>query len=154
MSYKKDPVIVKRNKFGNYEHEGTRFLLSRATQKVYGKQKSDGSVASLTKKDIEVCKSMGFYFDLEPIHEMGNLSATSQSAPVPCPQRSESMAENAHNSGNQKIACIVCMENEVNCQIFPCNHVSTCVSCCEKLSACPSCRREITNRTKVFIQHA
>ena len=57
---------VKKNKFNNYEHEGTGFLFNRETQKVYGKQKNDGTVAPLTAEDVEACRSMGFEFDLPP----------------------------------------------------------------------------------------
>lgn len=55
---------------------------------------------------------------------------------------------------NDKIACIVCMENEVDCLITPCGHISTCTSCSARLSFCPSCRGNIDSRTKIYIQHA
>jgi Zinc finger, C3HC4 type (RING finger)/Zinc knuckle len=59
-----------------------------------------------------------------------------------------------HNVKNDKIACIVCMENDVDCQISPCGHASTCMSCCTRLNFCPSCRGKINSRTKIYIQHA
>lgn len=57
---------VTKNKHGNYEHDGTGFLFDRDTQKVYGKQKSDGSVAQLTVEEIETCRSMGFECVISP----------------------------------------------------------------------------------------
>lgn len=57
---------VKKNKFGNYAHEGTGFLFNRETQKVFGRQKPDGSIAPLVAEDIEACRSLGFSFDLPP----------------------------------------------------------------------------------------
>lgn len=61
------PVFtVKKNKFGNYAHEGTGLLFERDTQKVFGRQKPDGSIAPLVAEDIETCRSMGFSFNLPP----------------------------------------------------------------------------------------
>lgn len=57
---------VKKNKFGNYAHEGTGFLFNRETHKVFGRQKPDGSIAPLVAEDIEACRSLGFSFDLPP----------------------------------------------------------------------------------------
>ena len=71
----------------------------------------------------------------------------------PFAQKREEVQGEAHNTENKKIACIVCMENDIDCQIAPCHHVNTCFSCCERLTVCPSCRAQITGRTKIFIQH-
>jgi len=55
-------IEVRRNKFGNYEHQGSGLVLDRTSGKVYGKQNSDGSIEELTEEDIELCKSIGFKF--------------------------------------------------------------------------------------------
>lgn len=57
---------VKKNQWGNYAHEGTGFIFDRKTHNVFGRQKSDGTVAQLTAEDIESCKSLGFSYTLPP----------------------------------------------------------------------------------------
>ena len=51
---------VRMNKWRNYEHEGTGFVIDRNTQMVYGIQKSDGTVTQLTAEDLEACHALGF----------------------------------------------------------------------------------------------
>jgi hypothetical protein len=59
------PVLsVQKNRFGNYAHEGTGFLFDKKSQKVFGRQKPDGSIVSLTAEDVETCRSMGFDFEM------------------------------------------------------------------------------------------
>ena len=55
-------IQVRRNKFDNFEHEETSFLFNNKTQKVYGKQKKDGSVSDLTPKDIDLCNQYKFSY--------------------------------------------------------------------------------------------
>ena len=55
-------IEVRRNKFGNWEHQGSGILIDRDTRKAYGKQEQDGSVSPLTEEDIELCKSIGFKY--------------------------------------------------------------------------------------------
>ena len=62
---------VRQNKFRNYEHEGTGFLFDRATRKVYGRQKNDGSIAQLTIEDIEKCHNLGFDYQI-PVNLTSN----------------------------------------------------------------------------------
>ena len=57
-------IEVRRNKFGNWEHQGSGILIDRDTRKAYGKQQSNGSVVPLTSEDIELCKSIGFKYVL------------------------------------------------------------------------------------------
>lgn len=61
---KKPTIIIKRNKFDNYEHKETGFLFTNddKTQKVYGKQNADGTVSDLTPEDINICNK--FKFDI------------------------------------------------------------------------------------------
>ncbi len=57
-------IEVRRNKFGNWEHQGSGILIDRDTRKAYGKQEQDGSVSPLTDEDIELCKTIGFKYIL------------------------------------------------------------------------------------------
>jgi hypothetical protein len=57
-------IEVRRNKFGNWEHQGSGILIDRDTRKAYGKQQSNGSIGPLTSEDIELCKSIGFKYVL------------------------------------------------------------------------------------------
>jgi len=61
----KIPVIqIKRNSHGNYEHADTNFVLNNTTKKIYGKQNGDGSIAELTKEDIDLCHKYKFDYDI------------------------------------------------------------------------------------------
>jgi hypothetical protein len=55
-------IEVRRNKFGNWEHQGSGILIDRDTRKAYGKQNNDGSVSPLTSEDICLCKTVGFKY--------------------------------------------------------------------------------------------
>lgn len=55
-------ILAARNKFGNYEHGETGFLFCRDTHKVYGRQNRNGTIAKLTIKDYEKCRSLGVDF--------------------------------------------------------------------------------------------
>jgi len=59
----KVPTIqITRNKFGNFEHSETHFVLDNKTQKVYGKQNDDGSISELTVGDINLCNKYKFSY--------------------------------------------------------------------------------------------
>jgi len=64
-------IEVRRNKFGNWEHQGSGILIDRDTRKAFGKQNADGSVSPLTSEDIDLCKSIGFKYVL-PDNIMSN----------------------------------------------------------------------------------
>lgn len=52
----KTPTLnVRRNGFGNFEHQSTGLVLDPQTKCVFGKQMEDGSVADLTPDDIDQC---------------------------------------------------------------------------------------------------
>lgn len=61
---KVDPIALHRNKFGNFEHPETGFIFHEKTEKVFGKQNPDGSIASLTVDDINICNKYKFGFDI------------------------------------------------------------------------------------------
>jgi hypothetical protein len=59
----KIPVIeIKKNRFGNYEHSESALLYDHKTEKIYGKQNPDGSIAKLTKEDINTCNKYKFSY--------------------------------------------------------------------------------------------
>jgi len=49
-------VLIRRNKFNNYEHPESSFIFDNDTKTIIGKQKSDGSIEELSHEDIEKCK--------------------------------------------------------------------------------------------------
>jgi hypothetical protein len=57
-------IEVSRNKFGNFEHFESSFVFDQKTQKVYGKQKPDGSIDELTEEDIDLCNKYKFTYNL------------------------------------------------------------------------------------------
>lgn len=48
-------VPIRKNKFGNMEDPKTSFVFDRKTKKVIGKQLENGTIAELTKDDINIC---------------------------------------------------------------------------------------------------
>ena len=57
-------VNIRRNLFNNYEHAETSFIFDESTHSVVGKQINDGTIRSLTAKDIETCKEYNFKFNI------------------------------------------------------------------------------------------
>ena len=55
-------IHLKRNKFENFEHPETSFVFNNKTQKVYGKQNTDGSISKLTTEDIDICNKYKFSY--------------------------------------------------------------------------------------------
>lgn len=53
-------ILVKRNKFGNYEHLESHLILDKEDKVVIGKQLDDGTIADITDEDIEICKKYKF----------------------------------------------------------------------------------------------
>jgi len=60
---KVEPLSLRRNKFGNFEHLDTSFVFNQKTA-VYGKQNADGSIAPLTVEDINICNKYKFTFEI------------------------------------------------------------------------------------------
>lgn len=54
-------IVIKKNKFGNYEHMAT-CLLFNEDKKVFGVQRENGEIAELTDDDIEACKQYKFAY--------------------------------------------------------------------------------------------
>lgn len=57
-------IEVRRNKFGNWEHQGSGILIDRDTRRAFAKQNPDGTTSPLTAEDIDLCKSIGFKYVL------------------------------------------------------------------------------------------
>lgn len=67
-------VQIKRNKFDNFIHEETSLVFNNKTQKVYGKQNPDGTVADLTPEDIDLCNKYKFsYYIPDNLDKKSNL---------------------------------------------------------------------------------
>lgn len=57
-------ISIRKNAFGNYEHSGTSFLFDDKTRKVIGKQNDDGTIANLTRDDMDTCNKYKFCFEI------------------------------------------------------------------------------------------
>tara|TARA_Y100001972_G_C7607993_1_gene304745 strand:+ start:63 stop:665 length:603 start_codon:yes stop_codon:yes gene_type:complete len=57
-------IIIKKNKFDNYEHEQTGFVFNKTTKCVIGKQSNNGDILQLDDDDIEICKQYKFKFNI------------------------------------------------------------------------------------------
>ena len=57
-------IKIRKNKFGNYEHSDTKFILDKDTQKVIGLQNDNGSIDPLTEAHVDLCNKFKFAYDL------------------------------------------------------------------------------------------
>ena len=55
-------IIIKKNKYGNYEHEETHFIFNKDTHTVIGVQNDNGDVSPLKIEDINVCNKYQFEY--------------------------------------------------------------------------------------------
>jgi len=53
---------INKNNFGNFEHKESGLVFDNKTQKVYGRQNSDGTVSELTHEDINICNKYKFLY--------------------------------------------------------------------------------------------
>jgi hypothetical protein len=56
-----ETLRLKKNKFGNYEHQTTGFVFDPQTKEVFGRQQEE-TVSVLTLDNIETCKQLGFRY--------------------------------------------------------------------------------------------
>jgi hypothetical protein len=56
-------ITITKNKFGNYEHNPTKFVFNKTSKIVIGKQEGD-KIISLTEADIEICNQYKFKYTL------------------------------------------------------------------------------------------
>ena len=57
-------ILIRRNKFNNYEHPETSLIFDNETKLVIGKQKDDGTIDQLTEDDIDQCNAFKFKFKI------------------------------------------------------------------------------------------
>ena len=55
---------IRKNKWNNYEEKNTGFVFNPSTEEVVGRQMADGTIATLTLNDIELCKANGFAYQI------------------------------------------------------------------------------------------
>lgn len=55
-------IVIKKNNFGNYEHNPTKLVFNKATKTVIGKQMDNGDIIELTSEDIDLCNEFKFKF--------------------------------------------------------------------------------------------
>lgn len=58
-----EPILIKRNKYGNFEHLDTGFVFSSETKKIIGKQQEDQIITSLSIQDMEQVYRYHFTLD-------------------------------------------------------------------------------------------
>jgi hypothetical protein len=64
LSEKKEIIQIQKNKFGNFEHSDTSFIIDQKTKKVIGKQNSDGTISKLVASDIDLCNKYKFDYNI------------------------------------------------------------------------------------------
>jgi len=57
-------INISKNKFGNYEHNNTKFIFNKNDKIVIGKQLESGEIAELTISDINLCNKYKFEYNL------------------------------------------------------------------------------------------
>lgn len=57
-------IVIKKNRFDNFEHIPTKMIFNPSTQSVIGTQNVNGKVDPLTDSDIEICKQYNFKFEI------------------------------------------------------------------------------------------
>ena len=51
-----------------------------------------------------------------------------------------------------RVTCIICLENSRQVMLEPCNHVSLCITCAaQNGNRCPVCRTEILRVRRIFL---
>lgn len=71
---KNTPIIqIRRNKYGNYEHEPTNLIFDKDEKIVIGKQENE-NIIELTEEDIESCKKFKFNYKLPENLDKGKVT--------------------------------------------------------------------------------
>ena len=73
---KVETISIKRNKYGNYEHISTHIVFNKINKDAIGTQNENGTINSLTQKDIEECKKYKFTYQLPSNLDKRNVAAT------------------------------------------------------------------------------
>jgi hypothetical protein len=56
-----------------------------------------------------------------------------------------------HGPQAQSMDCVVCLSNQKDTMITPCNHLCLCSTCCANISCCPLCRGAVERFVKVYM---
>lgn len=66
--------------------------------------------------------------------------------------------QNNGDNQNNRLQCIICLENEIEYSIQPCSHIGLCHTCAETLQSrhnaqelCPICRTPIQQYQRIFL---
>jgi hypothetical protein len=66
--------------------------------------------------------------------------------------------QNEENNQNNRLQCVVCLENEIIYSLQPCSHLGLCHSCAQTLQSrsrgeelCPLCRTPIEEYQRIFL---
>lgn len=57
-------IVIRRNKFNNYEHPESGLVFNNSTKTAIGTQNADGSIDPLTEEDIDQCNAFKFKFQI------------------------------------------------------------------------------------------
>jgi len=57
-------IVIQKNSWGRYVHICSNLVFDKSTRKVIGRQEHDGSVRSLRRMDIQMCKQYKFQYCL------------------------------------------------------------------------------------------
>ena len=55
-------LMIRKNKFGNYEHQESGLIFNPGSKKVIGTQDSTGNILTITSEDIELCNKYKFEY--------------------------------------------------------------------------------------------
>lgn len=102
LSEKKEVIQIQKNKFGNFEHSGTSFIIDQKTKKVIGKQNSDGTISNLVVSDIDLCNKYKFDYNIPE-----NLDEKEEEEDY-----EEELVEEELNEQNEILDDIVCEEED------------------------------------------
>ena len=57
-------ILIRRNKFNNYEHPESGLVFDNQEKIVIGKQNDDGNIDDLTEEDIDKCNAFKFRYKI------------------------------------------------------------------------------------------
>lgn len=57
-------IVIKKDSFGRFIDEETKFVFNQANKFVIGKGNIDGTISDLTEEDKKLCRAMKFNYNL------------------------------------------------------------------------------------------
>jgi hypothetical protein len=163
-------LAVYKNSDGNlwYRNEGVRekvngnmLWTSLDGREMRGKNPHNGSAAEgdwesdldeEEERDLElaIARSM----EAESDSDVPSVAEARSRSPSPERQQQPDAAAEAGPSPAAAAGprtCVVCMDNEPDQLLRPCNHVVLCRRCVQRVRRCPICRRNIRSVVTVFL---